>query len=172
MRLVLFLLAALVLGFSVTRAGDRVTGKMFATRSETIATHGMVATSQPLAAMVGIEILKKGGSAVDAAIATNAMLGLTEPTGSGIGGDLFAIVWDNKTKKQVTLKNFQADPAPDGWHSVQFGIVETMMLAYINGKSVCEITVDPKDQLPAGRICIGTWNCDASFRQVQMKMLK
>ncbi len=80
--------------------------------------------------------------------------------------------WDNKSKTSVTLKNFQADPAPDGWHSVQFGIVETMMLAYINGKSVCEITVDPKDQLPAGRICIGTWNCDASFRQVQLKMLK
>lgn len=98
MRLILFLATALVLGFSVARAGDRLTGKMFATRSEVIATHGMVATSQPLAAMVGVEILKKGGTAVDAAIATNAMLGLTEPTGSGVGGDLFAIVWDSRTQ--------------------------------------------------------------------------
>ncbi len=83
--------------------GDRITGKMFATRSEVIATNGMVATSQPLAAQIGIDILKKGGNAVDAAIAVNAALGLMEPTGSGIGGDLFAIVWDNKEKKLYGL---------------------------------------------------------------------
>ncbi len=80
-------------------AADRVTGRMFATRSEVIATHGMVATSQPLAAQIGIDILKKGGTAVDAAIAVNAALGLMEPTSNGIGGDLFAIVWDNEKKK-------------------------------------------------------------------------
>ncbi len=79
-------------------AADRVTGHPFATRSEVIATHGMVATSHPLATQIGLDILKQGGSAVDAAIAANAALGLMEPTGNGMGGDLFAIVWDAGTK--------------------------------------------------------------------------
>ena len=91
-------------------AADRITGKMFATRSEIIGTHGMVAASQPLATQVGVDILKKGGSAVDAAIAVNAALGLMEPTSCGIGGDLFAIVWDNKTQKLYGLN--ASGPAP------------------------------------------------------------
>lgn len=87
----------------VTIAQDRLTGRNFATRSEVIGQHGMVASSQPLATQIGIDILKKGGTAVDAAIAVNAALGLMEPTGSGIGGDLFAIVWDSKTQKLYGL---------------------------------------------------------------------
>jgi len=84
-------------------AQDRITGKTFATRSEVIAKHGMAATSQPLATQVALDILKNGGNAIDAAIAANATIGLMEPTGNGIGGDLFAIIWDAKTQKLYGL---------------------------------------------------------------------
>lgn len=72
-------------------------------RSPVIAPNGMAATAQPLASQVAIDIMKKGGTAVDAAIAVNAILGLMEPTGCGVGGDLFAIVWDPKTQKLYGL---------------------------------------------------------------------
>ena len=78
--------------------GDRLVGQPYA-RSPVYARHGMAATAQPLASQIAIEILREGGSAVDAAIAANAALGLMEPTGNGIGGDLFAIVWDPKTQR-------------------------------------------------------------------------
>jgi gamma-glutamyltranspeptidase/glutathione hydrolase len=89
---------------------DRITGRAFATRSEVLAKNGMVATSVPLATQVGVDILQAGGSAVDAAIAANAALGLMEPTGNGIGGDIFAIVWDAKTKKLHGLNGSGRSP--------------------------------------------------------------
>ncbi|MCY7296328.1 gamma-glutamyltransferase [Alteromonas sp. a30] len=95
---------------SSAHAYDRITGKAFASRSEVIAQHGMAATSQPLATQVALDILKKGGNAIDAAIAANAVLGLVEPTGNGIGGDLFAIVWDSKSKKLHGLNGSGRSP--------------------------------------------------------------
>lgn len=83
--------------------GDRVVGAPWATRSPVLAVNGMAATSHPLASQVAIDILQEGGSALDAAVAANAAIGLMEPTGNGIGGDLFAIVWDPKTKKLYGL---------------------------------------------------------------------
>ncbi|OFX83343.1 MAG: gamma-glutamyltransferase [Bacteroidetes bacterium GWF2_33_16] len=97
------IISVIFLSINSMCAQDRITGKTFATRSEVIAKHGMAATSQPLATQIALDILKKGGNAIDAAIAANAALGLMEPTGNGIGGDLFAIIWDAKTQKLYGL---------------------------------------------------------------------
>ena len=103
MKTILNTLIILLIICSPVTTQDRITGHTFATRSEVIAQHGMAATSQPLATQAAIDILKKGGSAADAAIAANALLGLVEPTGCGVGGDLFAIVWDANTRKLYGL---------------------------------------------------------------------
>ena len=88
---------------SLLFAQDRISGKPFATRSVVMARHGMACTSHPLSTQVAIDVLRSGGNAIDAAIAANAMEGLVEPHVNGIGGDLFAIVWDAKTKKLYGL---------------------------------------------------------------------
>ncbi len=89
--------------FGDVGGGDRVVGAPFATRAPVLGVHGMAATAHPLATQVALDILKEGGSAVDAAIAANAALGLMEPVGNGIGGDLFAIVWDPETEQLYGL---------------------------------------------------------------------
>jgi len=110
----------------INHGQDRMTGLTFATRSEVIAKNGMACTSQPLATQVALDILKKGGSAIDAAIAADAMLGLVEPTGSGIGGDLFAIVWDAKTQKLYGLNASGRSP-------------KSLSLAYFKEKGIKHI---------------------------------
>ena len=103
-------IAIILITSNFTYGYDRITGLEFASRSEVIATNGMAATSHPLATQTAISILKAGGNAIDAAIAANAVLGLVEPTGCGIGGDLFAIVWSADDKKLYGLNS--SGPAP------------------------------------------------------------
>jgi len=92
-------------------AYDRITGKTFASRSEVIARNGMAATSQPLATQAAIEILQRGGNAIDAAIAANAVLAVVEPVACGLGGDLFAIVWDARGKRLHGINGSGRSPA-------------------------------------------------------------
>jgi len=91
--------------------GDRSSGYLAQTRSEVLGQHGMVATSQPLAAQAGLEILKKGGNAIDAAIATAAVLNVVEPESAGLGGDMFAIVWSAKEGKLLALNGSGVAPS-------------------------------------------------------------
>ena len=123
------------------------TGRAIATRSAVIAPNGAAATAHPLATQTAIDILKKGGSAVDAAIAANAMLGLIEPTGNGIGGDLYALVWDPKTERlygyngsgrspmKATLADAQAkaDQFEDGKKLPRFGAITVTVPGTVDG---------------------------------------
>ena len=149
-------------------------------RSEVIAPHGMVAASQPLAAQVGIDVLKAGGNAIDAAVAVNAVLGLVEPHMNGIGGDLFALVWDAETERlhglnatgrapyridrEVLLRQgytrmpgagpltWTVPGAVDGWHELleRFG---TMELADVLAPAIAYA----RDGFPVSEIIRGQW---------------
>lgn len=120
----------------LTMAQDRPTGKSFSTRSEILARNGMAATSQPLATQTALDILKKGGNAIDAAIAANAVLGLVEPMSCGIGGDLFAIVWSAKDKKLYGLNASGRSPK-----SLNLETFEDMELDQIPIRGVLPVSV-------------------------------
>ncbi|NHE58921.1 gamma-glutamyltransferase [Cyclobacterium plantarum] len=107
----LFSILLLLTSVHLAQAQDRLSGKSFATRSEVLARNGMAATNHPLATQIAIDILKRGGTAVDAAIAANAFLGFADPGNNGIGGDLFAIVWDEKTQELYGLNASGKSPA-------------------------------------------------------------
>jgi gamma-glutamyltranspeptidase/glutathione hydrolase len=111
--------------------GDRYSGRVWATRSPVIAQHGMAATAHPLATAVALDVLRKGGSAIDAAIAANATLGLMEPISCGIGGDLFAIIWDPKTRK---LYGYNASGVAPGGRDLSRMIAEAKAAAAKLGK--------------------------------------
>ena len=102
-KLITLLLGLTVISSPLVQAFDRITGKDFASRSEVIASEAMAATSHPLATQIALDVMKQGGNAIDAAIAANAALGLMEPTGNGIGGDLYAMIWDAKSGKLYGL---------------------------------------------------------------------
>ena len=93
--------------------GSRAQGWLAQGRSEVLARHGVVATSDPLAAQAGLEILRRGGNAIDAAVAAGAVLDVTSQNDTGIGGDLFALVWSARDKKLYALAS--AGWAPAGW---------------------------------------------------------
>jgi len=98
------------LGRPDVHGGDRIAGESFASRSTVYGLHGAAATAHPLATLTAIDILRAGGSAVDAAIAANACLGLLEPISCGVGGDCFAMVWDPKTRKLAGLNGSGRSP--------------------------------------------------------------
>ncbi|MEL8055807.1 MAG: gamma-glutamyltransferase family protein [Pseudomonadota bacterium] len=128
--------------------GDRQpSGRTLGTRSAVVAPNAAAATAHPLATQVALDIMKDGGTAIDAAIAANAMLGLVEPTGNGIGGDLFAIVWDPKTEKLygyngsgrspmgATLADMQAeaDAHEDGEQIPAYGVAPISVPGTVDG---------------------------------------
>ena len=148
----------LLCNFFYSFCQDRVTRKNFASRSEVLGQNGMVATSHPLATQIGIDILKSGGNAIDAAIAANAALGLMEPTSNGIGGDLFAIVWYEKDKKLYGLNASGRSP-------------KNLKIDYFKSKNLKSIP--PYGPLPVSVPgCVDGWfSLNKRFGKKQMKEL-
>src|SRR3989440_1531640 len=136
-RLALLALLSSFAASSLFAQIDRITGKAFVTRSEVLARHGMVCTSVPLATQVGLDVLKRGGNAIDAAIAANATLGLMEPVSNGIGGDLFAIVYSAKENKLYGLNGSGRSPLGLSYDQMK------AELAKLNRK-----TIPPRGMLP------------------------
>src|SRR5438477_1957522 len=142
-----FAFLALAVGSSLDAQIDRITGKNFATRSEVLATHGMVCTSVPAATQVGLDILKRDGSAVDAAIAANATLGLMEPVSNGIGGDLFAIIYGAKENKLYGINGSGRSP---------LGLSYEQMKAELD--KLNRKTIPPQGMLPISMPgCVDAW---------------
>lgn len=139
-------------------AQDRPYGKLWATRSQVIAQHGMVATSHPLTTQVALDVLKAGGNAIDAAIAANAMEGVVEPHMNGIGGDLYAIVWDAKTKMLYGLNGSGRSP-------------KSLTLAEFNKRGISHIpSFGPLPVTVPG--CVDAWfNLHKKFGSMPMSKL-
>src|SRR5688572_29145394 len=89
----------------ISPSGDRPTGRIYGTRSPVLGRNGVIATSQPLASAAGLQVLQEGGSAIDAAVTAAAVLAVVEPTMTGVGGDLFALVYDGKAKSLKALNS-------------------------------------------------------------------
>ncbi len=117
--------------------GSRAQGWAAQGRSEVLARHGMVATSDPLASQAGLAILRQGGNAVDAAVAAAAVLDVTSQNDTGIGGDLFAIIWSAKDKKLYAIN--AAGRAPAGWTPEFFK--NTLKVTQMPGNGVNAATV-------------------------------
>ncbi len=130
-----------ILGSLLSAQIDRVNGRAFATRSPVLGQHGMVCTSHPLATQAGLDVLKAGGTAVDAAIAANAALGLMEPVSNGVGGDLFAIVWDAKTKKLYGLNASGRSPLGLSYDQMKAELAKTATPNHIPSRGFLPISV-------------------------------
>jgi len=90
---------------SSTLSGDRPAGRLYGTRSPVLGRNGVIATSQPLASAAGLLVLQEGGNAIDAAVTAAAVLAVVEPTMTGVGGDLFALVYDGRSKALKALNS-------------------------------------------------------------------
>jgi gamma-glutamyltranspeptidase/glutathione hydrolase len=116
--------------------GTRYTGDRFVTRSPVLARNGMASTAHPIASAIAVDILKKGGSAVDAAIAANAMLALVEPYANGIGGDLFAIIWDPQSRQLLGYNGSGRAPAGFDYAAMQQQVGEGKPIPLFGALSV------------------------------------
>lgn len=152
---------------------DRITGKAFVTRSEVLARHGMVCTSVPLATQVGIDILKRGGSAVDAAIAANATLGLMEPVSNGVGGDLFAIVYSAKEKKLYGINGSGRSPLGLSYDQMKAELEKLRASPATEGRQNRGIgKTEPLYIPPTGMLPISVPGCVDAWAELQKKFGK